>query len=332
MRLHFSLLALLYLGLWYSPASAAEPSVVPPEPLLTPAEFIAEATRKTDIGAAELEQMLAAARFSPAVYEAIQTPWEARPWHEYYPLFLTSERLNAGLAFWSEHADTLARASEEFGVPAAIIVAIIGIETYYGRYTGEHRVLDALYTLGFYYGPRADFFRRELAEFLRLSHEENIPVTTMTGSYAGAMGLGQFIASSYRHYAVDYSGDGQRNLLENPADAIGSVANYLAEHRWQAGQPILEPAWPGPEANTDLLVEARGQQLTHTVAELQAANIHFITVAESDTAARLFRFAEADGYSWAVGLPNFYAITRYNHSPLYARTVVEFARQLERAR
>ena len=293
--------------------------------------FFNDLQQKHNISRERAEALLSQAQKSNDVLEAIARPWEAKPWHEYYPIFLTERRVEQGIEFWQTHKQALERAEQTYGVPAEIIVAIIGVETSYGNFLGRHRVLDALYSLSFYYPPRATFFKSELGHFLALVEEEQLPATELMGSYAGAMGYGQFISSSYRAYAVDFDGDGVRDLLSNPIDAIGSVANYFARHRWQAGEPVAVPAWPGREANLAELISTRGQQLTHTVADLQNAGIYFVTEAAGDTPARLFKFDEPAGNaSYYVALPNFYSITRYNHSPLYAMVVYQLAQRLQR--
>lgn len=295
--------------------------------------FIQELEQEYQIPRARTEALLREAVKSQDIIDSITRPWEARPWHEYYKIFLTQRRLDAGIEFWNEHEETLNRAAETYGVAPEIIVAVMGVETFYGTIMGRHRVLDALYTLGFHYPPRQTFFRGELRQFIQLSEEENIPATEILGSYAGAMGFGQFISSSYRHYAVDFDGDGVRDLMGNVDDAIGSVANYFAEHRWQPSQPAAVPAWVSKDTPIKELTSGRGQVLTHTIGELREHNIHFITALPDSTPARLFAFEEPEGsYSYWVGLPNFYAITRYNHSPLYAMAVLQLSKQLREHR
>ncbi|RAJ96825.1 lytic murein transglycosylase B [Aliidiomarina maris] len=294
--------------------------------------FIQELAQQHQIDPDYITQLLDSAQRDEQVLQAIQRPWEARPWHQYHGIFLTERRIQQGVAFWNEHQDTLARAEQEFGVPASLIVAIIGVETFYGQYMGNYRVLDSLYSLGFYYPPRERFFRSELGEFIRLAAAEGLDPEAIKGSYAGAMGYGQFISSSYRAYAVDFDGDGQRDLLNNKVDAIGSVANYFARHRYQKGQPVAVPAWPNRVEDLDTLVSSRGQNLTHTVGSLRAAGVDFITQMGDDTPARLFRFDEQDGASYWVGLPNFYSITRYNHSPLYALAVHLLSEEIRHAK
>lgn len=283
--------------------------------------FIAELASAHQIDAERIRDVLANAERNEDVLGAIQRPWEARPWYRYHGIFLTEQRIQRGVEFWQQHRDTLARAEAEYGVPAQLIVAIIGVETFYGEYMGNYRVLDALYSLGFYYPPRQSFFRSELAEFIRLAESEGLETFEVKGSYAGAMGFGQFISSSYRAYAVDFDDDGQRDLLNNQVDAIGSVANYFARHQWRKGQPVAIPAWPNRVSDLATLTSGRGQSLTHTVGSLREAGVDFVTQMPADTPARLFEFEEEEGASYWVGLPNFYSITRYNHSPLYAMAV-----------
>lgn len=264
------------------------------------------------------------------VLDLISAPAEARPWYRYHPIFLTDERVEAGRRFWDEHEPLLARAEREFGVDAAVIVAIIGVETYYGRHQGGFRVLDALVTLGFDYPPRAGFFRSELAHFLRLAREEGLDLRETRGSYAGAMGRGQFISSSYREYAVDFSGDGRRDLLGSWADAIGSVANYFRRHGWNLGEPVVARADAEGDAYRELL--GGGYQVRHSLEELAR---HGVTPAESvpeDARFSLIELETEDGYEVWLGYPNFYVITRYNRSPLYAKAVHLLSREIRRAR
>lgn len=314
--------------------AVAHANTLIPVPELDPLEreaFITELVDKHGFARSEVEQGLAQAQFNQAVFEAIQRPWEAKPWHQYYPIFLTERRLEAGLKFWQQHQQTLERAEQTYGVPAHIIVAIIGVETFYGSYKGNYKVLDALYTLGFYYPPRAKFFRSELREYFLMTREEKLPLDELQGSYAGAMGYGQFISSSYRHYAVDFDGDGVRDLLNNPVDAIGSVANYFAKHGWQRGQPVtLELAADPAHARlvtSGLKYEQQLQQLLDNGLQLPVD--HGL---DSNAKAKVFAFAQAEGVDHWLGLHNFYVITRYNHSPLYAMVVHQFSQQLKQGR
>lgn len=274
---------------------------------------------------------LAKAAKNDVILQSIAKPWEAKPWHQYYPIFLTEKRLTKGLAFWQTHQKSLTRAELETGVPAEIIVAIIGVETFYGSYKGKYSVLDALVTLGFHYPPRATFFRSELAQLFLLAKEENFDITELKGSYAGAMGWGQFIASSYRHYAVDFDGDGVRDLLNNPEDAIGSVANYFKRHHWNTGSDIAFKANVSGTQYSSLL--SKSLKYSHQWSQLQDAGVNIAAVnLNKEMSVKLFEFEQADNKEYWVGLPNFYVITRYNHSPLYAMAVFQFSQQLKQGR
>lgn len=179
-----------------------------------------------------------------SILDAISRPAErVKPWKDYRPMFITDARIARGVDFWRQHEAVLARAEQEYGVPAQYIVAIIGVETFFGRNTGNYRVIDALSTLGFDYPPRAEFFRKELREFLLLAREEQLDPLTLKGSYAGAMGLPQFMPSSFRNFAVDFDGDGHINIWNNPDDAIGSVASYFKRHGWVPGEGVVSRAW-----------------------------------------------------------------------------------------
>lgn len=274
-----------------------------------------------------LLQVLAQAERQEAILEAISRPAErVKPWHEYRQIFLTRQREQEGLEFYATHRDTFARAEQEFGVPAEILLAIIGVETHYGRIAGSYRVLDALATLAFDYPRRAGFFSRELKSYLILTEEQQLDPLAMKGSYAGAMGYGQFMPSSYRAYAVDFDGDGEIDIWNNPADAIGSVANYLRRHGWRSGEAIVAPAEagagvPGEWFNAGLVPQ-------RTVAELNAAGLRSAQPLEPDARATAIRFELEDGHEYWLGLHNFYVITRYNHSAMYAMSVYQLSQRL----
>lgn len=277
-----------------------------------------------------VEATLAKANKNENILKAIAKPWEAKPWHQYYPIFLTDKRLTKGLKFWQTHQKTLARAEQETGVPAEIIVAIIGVETFYGAYLGKYSVLDALVTLGFHYPPRANFFRSELAQLFLLAEEEKFDITELKGSYAGAMGWGQFISSSYRHYAVDFDGDGVRDLLKNPVDAIGSVANYFKKHKWKANTDIAFKAQVTGTQHSAFL--SKSLKYSHQWSQLQDSGVSIIAPnLRKDMSVKLFEFEQTNNKEYWVGLPNFYVITRYNHSPLYAMAVFQFSQQLKQS-
>ena len=280
---------------------------------------------------AELQAAAAQAQLRQEILDTIGRPWEAKPWHRYRPLFVTEDRIRNGVDFWQRHAEVLARAEQTYRVPAALIVAIIGIETFYGRQMGRHSVLDSLYTLGFHYPAREEFFAKEFAQLVLLAKEEKWSLTRLKGSYAGAMGMGQFMPSSYRHYAVDFDGDGKRDLFANPVDAIGSVANYFARHRWRWGESAVEPALIGLAPVGTLLRPEPEPELRQQWAELVAAGIELATPLAPDTPVKLLALEQADGPEYWVARHNFYVITRYNRSPLYAMAVHQLSQAIQEA-
>jgi membrane-bound lytic murein transglycosylase B len=291
-------------------------------------EFVDLMVTKHQFERTDVENTLARATKNQDILNAITKPWEAKPWHQYYPIFLTEKRLTKGLAFWQTHQVALERAEQETGVPAEIIVAIIGVESFYGTYTGKYAVLDALVTLGFHYPRRASFFRKELAELFLLAQEEQFDITQLNGSYAGAMGWGQFIPSSYRHYAVDFDQDGVRDLFNNPVDAIGSVANYFKKNGWQTNADVAYPAQVSGDKYKKALTKSR--KLSHTWAELQAMGVSQTqTELVADTSVKLLEFNQQTSKEYWIALKNFYVITRYNHSPLYAMVIFQFSQQLK---
>ncbi len=293
-------------------------------------DFIDAMAKQHGFDRAALRDLLDQAERRQDILDAISRPAEGKPWWQYERIFLTDARADGGVAFWDENADLLAKAEQHYGVPAEIIVAIIGVETFYGRHTGKYRVLDALSTLGFHYPKRGRFFRKQLGEFLLLAREEGVDPTVPLGSYAGAMGRPQFIPSSFRHYAADFDGDGKRDIWNNNADVIGSVANYFALHQWQPGAPVVYPARldsPVP----DQLVQSDSKPRA-TLGELNAAGIRIDADLPADTPVSLFALDEPDGVSHWVGLTNFYVITRYNHSNLYAMAVYQLAQRIKAQR
>lgn len=272
----------------------------------------------------QVDTLLADARHQQDIIDAITSPAEALPWHRYRRIFLQDDRIAEGAAFMDEHRELLDDIADDYGVDPAVLVAIVGVETRYGQHPGEHRVLDALVTLAFDYPPRADFFRSELEHFLLLVDEEDLDVSGIRGSYAGAMGIPQFISSSYRHYAVDGSGDGRRDLMNSVPDALASVANYFAEHRWREGEPVVAPARVDDTDRVDAFLDD-GMRLNTTVGELRAAGIEPEADFDDDAAALLLALDSDNETEYWVGLHNFRVITRYNHSPLYALAAYQLA-------
>jgi membrane-bound lytic murein transglycosylase B len=272
--------------------------------------------------AAALRNVLGLATRLDSVLAAISKPAEYKPWHQYRPIFITRDRILNGVKFWAENAAQLEAAVAKFGVPPEIIVAIIGVETSYGRNAGNYRVLDALATLAFHYPKRAPFFRNELEQFLLLTREEEVDPITLKGSYAGAMGIPQFMPSSFRAYAVDFDADGHRDIWAKPVDAIGSVGNYLQRHGWRSAQPIASLVAPGPALAAQV---SETVELKRTVAEFVNEGVRPIIGAAPELAAVLLAYEGTSATEYWLGFNNFYVITRYNRSPKYALAVVQLA-------
>jgi membrane-bound lytic murein transglycosylase B len=291
-------------------------------------EFAAKAASEYNLDQEEIILLLQNARFKQSVVDAISRPAEAKPWYDYRPIFITDKRIKGGIKFWRENEALIEQASQKFGVDPQVIVAIIGVETFYGRNTGNYRVLDALTTLSFYYpdtgNDRSDFFSRELMNFVILGGEEDLPLEDLTGSYAGAMGLGQFMPSSYREYAVDLDGDGRRDLWSSLPDVIGSVANYLHRHGWEPGQPITYPALMAAGADMGLVAK-RDFKPKIAMDEIVQGGFSSSDSVSGDILATVARLEEEDGNHYFITFKNFYVITRYNRSPLYAMAVFELS-------
>jgi membrane-bound lytic murein transglycosylase B len=291
------------------------------------AGFAAEMERKHGFDPKEVTALLNQTQFRDDIIKAITRPAESKPWHQYRAIFLKPERIAAGVKFWQENEGLLHQIASEYGVPPEIIVAIIGIETRYGEYTGRYRILDSLTTLAFGYPKRSSFFRSELEQFLLLTREEDVDPTQTKGSYAGAMGKPQFISSSYRSYAVDYDGDGHRDLWNNNADVIASVANYFKRHGWRQGEPITLQVKSGN--NLEKFVKA-GMKPSIKVGELLANDVKTQGSTTVDpTALTSLIELDAGGHNeYWLGLHNFYVITRYNHSSLYAMAAYQLSQEI----
>jgi membrane-bound lytic murein transglycosylase B len=286
--------------------------------------FIDEVSEKDSIGKRQLRKLLRAAKSQPAIIEAMDRPAEkAKPWYEYRPIFVTEKRILEGTDFWIEHRQELDRASIKSGVAPEYLAAIVGVETYYGRLTGSYRVIDALTTLAFDYPARAKFFRDELEQFILLARDFGLDPLVVKGSYAGAMGAPQFMPSNYRRYAVDANADGHIDLWSNWSDVCASVGNYLKEHGWNAGEPVLSEA--AVDSDKTAALDGRKLALADTVESLKAKGVNFDSSMPPDAPAILIAADESDGVHWRVGYNNFYVITRYNHSALYAMAVYELA-------
>ena len=293
------------------------------------ASFIDEMVRDHEFEREQLQAVIGDAVVKQAILDAISKPAEKTlTWAEYRKIFITPERINAGAAFWRENRETLARISTSSGVPEEILIGIIGVETYFGRITGSYRVVDALATLAFNYPPRAKFFRKELKEYLLLVREEGMAAADATGSYAGAMGRPQFMPSSYRAYAIDSTGDGKRDIWNNWADVAGSIANYFNAHGWRPGEEVtaqatLGGAWTGP-----VPVPVNTLKPADTVTSLSQKGVMFATDLPDDSKSQLLTYEGNGGTEHWVGFHNFFVITRYNHSVMYALAVHQLGREV----
>ncbi len=293
-------------------------------------QFIDNMVTEHGFDAQQLQGWLSEAEKKQNIIDAISRPAEkTKPWKDYRKIFVTDTRTQQGVQFWQENADILKDVSMQYGVDEEIIVAIIGVETRYGRNTGSYRVIDALSTLGFDYEPRAKFFRKQLEEFFLLTREQGQDPLVLKGSYAGAMGYGQFIPSSYRHYAVDYDGDGFADIWSNTGDAIASVANYFKEHGWTSGEPVIVRS----RVNGDYDDSVVNQSLKpkYTYAELQQKGFAPVEPFADDEKLAVFRLEGEMGAEFWTGAKNFYVITRYNHSKLYALSVYQLSQDLRDA-
>jgi peptidoglycan lytic transglycosylase B len=288
--------------------------------------FVNEVVSRDSLKRKAVLALLAKAEPQPKIIELMTRPAEkVTPWWEYHDRFLTPERIDLGVQFWTDHRESLERISAEHGVPPEILIAIIGVETRYGRSTGKYRVLDALATLAFDYPPRSEYFRAELEQFLLLANEDKLNPLTTTGSYAGAMGAPQFMPSTYRRYAIDANTDNKRDLWGDWDDIIASVANYLREHGWENGGPVIAEARLEPDPT--FLVSGK-VDLNETVDSLDAHGVKINLSLPGDTPAVLIPAEQQDGPAYRVGFKNFYVITRYNGSARYAMSVYDLAQAI----
>ena len=312
----------LALAFWATAGTAAAPGDFEQE-----MQAIArEIAQKHGLEPQPIQALLSKAEFRPDILETIHRPYEAKPWYEYRELFVTPSRTEQGVEFWRANEALLQRAQQQYGVPPEIIVAILGVETRYGRNLGGNRVLDALATLTFGYPERSAFFRRQLEEFVLLLQEEHLASDQVKGSYAGAIGKPQFMPSSYRNFAVDFDGDGTRDLVDSTADAIGSVANYFQRHGWQAGGLVAVPAQVSGKGyriyvNWDMKPNV-------SVAELRAAGVTSKQALAPETETTLLQLDAGNAEEHWLGFNNFYVITLYNNSMLYAMAVYQLSQEI----
>ena len=296
--------------------------------------FIAELVKKHNFNRAELLGMFKRAKPQQKALEALEKPAERElTWGQYRPIFVTDKRIDAGVEFWQNHSATLQKAEEKYGVPKEIIVAIIGVETLFGKHTGTYPVLETLITLSFDAKSRQPFWRKELEEFLLLAKEQQVDPFSIQGSYAGAMGWGQFISSSYRAYAVDFDDDGKRDLWTNPVDAIGSVANYFKRHGWNTGELIaIEAMINGNEEGLSAIAVGRARGGLKPELTLKELSNHGVKLSEqlpADEVATLVKLEGSKGDEYWLGFKNFYVITRYNQSAMYAMAVYQLSREIK---
>lgn len=289
-------------------------------------EFIDEMVAKHQFKRNELENVLGRAQHRPDVIEAISRPATIKPWPEYRASFVNPKRVRLGLEFWDKYRHTLRRAERKYGVPQEIIIAVIGVETLYGQNAGNFLVLDALTTLAFDYPRRADFFRGELENYLLLARDRQFDLLAIRGSYAGAMGIPQFMPSSYRNYAVDFNNNRTVDLLREDSDAIGSVANYLKGYGWLSGEPVTVRAKVGEDICPGEIKTPRS--LAEWGAVGVVPNAGFVL----GKSARLVDFTVEEGKEFWLAFNNFDVITRYNNSDFYAMSVFQLAEELKAAR
>jgi len=292
-------------------------------------EFVDEMVEDHNFDREALTGLLSRTEIKPVIIDKISTPAERTlTWGEYRKIFITRERIDAGVTFWLENREMLERIALETGVPIEMLVGIIGVETYFGRITGKDRVIDALATLAFEYPPRSKFFRKELLQFLILAREEELDPSLPMGSYAGAMGRPQFMPSSFRAYAVDATGDGKRDIWNNWADVSGSIANYFLAHGWRADQQVatqatLGGAWTGAVPKPGNTLKA-----ADTVASLSKKGVLFSSDLSTDSVAQLLTYEGDEGTEHWVGFHNFFVITKYNHSVMYALAVLQLGQKI----
>jgi len=295
--------------------------------------FINEMVKQHGFQQKQLEALFSQVQVKQKILDAISRPAEkTKPWYDYRKIFLTDKRIKNGATFWQKNKEIIDYAEQVYGVAPEIIVAIIGVETFYGRLQGNYRVMDALATLGFKYPKRSKFFRGELKHFLLMSKEQNFDPLSKKGSYAGAMGMGQFIPSSYQSYAIDFDGDGQKDIWNNKADAIGSVANYFKRHGWKKDQPVTDKV--ALSTDSSLTKEdacLRSCKPRKNISDFKQQGVQGELSADDKMAAILLALEQKGGIDYWLGYNNFYVISRYNHSTMYSMAVYQLSQEIKQA-
>jgi len=309
-------------GLWL--AAALSPALAETHPGQD--QLVAEVAKETGKNPQTLSALLDGAKKQQSILDAISRPAEGKAWKDYRPIFITDKRINDGIAFYREHRALVEKIGRQYGVAPEYIVAIVGVETFYGRNTGKYKVLDALVTLGLYYPPRATFFREQLKVLLSLPETQlGGPLDTLTGSYAGAQGWGQFMPSSIRDFGVDQDGDGHIDLHDSLPDILGSVANYFAKHGWVTGAPVVARAQPDAAARPISVKDSKPQW---PLEQLMAWGYAPLQTMDPGLPSSLQSLEGADGQEYWFTFQNFYVVTRYNRSPLYALAVHQLAQAI----
>lgn len=324
-RLRFVLACALVLGCAVASAKSATPRAI--EATAEQRAFAAEVAQEGGPSEASVLATLAGAKKQQSILDAIARPAEkTREWKDYRPIFVTDKRVLDGVAFYRENRALLDRIGAEYGVPPQIVVAIIGVETSYGRITGKYRVLDALSTLAFDYPPRAKFFRGELKQLFLLGDRHlAYPIDELKGSYAGAMGWGQFMPTSIAQWAKDEDGDGRIDLWNSLPDITASVANYFAAHGWEKDQPVTVRAQPADDAQA---LAPENSEPAYSLQQLEAWGYAPVERIDAQTPSTLLRLEGDPGPEYWLTFKNFYVITRYNRSPLYSMAVWQLAQAI----
>lgn len=284
--------------------------------------FIQETLDSSDLKKAYIIESLGKGCYQQSIIDRISKPAEAMPWHKYRPIFMQQSRIDAGVKFWNQHKKLFDKVHSKFGVPPEYIVAILGVETRFGKYQGKDRVIDALVTLGFYYPKRAEFFLSELQHYLKLAKTQKFNIAKPKGSYAGAMGMAQFISSSYRNYAIDFDNDGVVDLWNSVDDAVGSIANYFVKHGWQPQQPVAMKIASSLASNYKPYLTDHGEAIYSTIELSDATGLSLSSIPKN---ASIMSFENTDNMEYWLSYNNFYTITRYNHSRLYGLATHQLA-------